>query len=151
MPEVALARRARSLWAYWRAERRTRRQGLIALVLSTLASFVAGLTLGAITGTLEEFPGLFILIPASVGMRGVISGTTGARLGTSIAAGVFEDDGEDPDDEFAFGLQRVLDGIEALDRTRTTSPAAASLARSGTGTSGVSGASSASARMYLAV
>ena len=90
MPEVALARRARSLWAYWRAERRTRRQGLIALVLSTLASFVAGLTLGAITGTLEEFPGLFILIPASVGMRGVISGTTGARLGTSIAAGVFE-------------------------------------------------------------
>lgn len=90
MPEVGLARRARSLWAYWRAERRTRRQGLIALVLSTLASFVAGLTLGAITGTLEEFPGLFILIPASVGMRGVISGTTGARLGTSIAAGVFE-------------------------------------------------------------
>ena len=76
MPEVALARRARSLWAYWRAERRTRRQGLIALVLSTLASFVAGLTLGAITGTLKEFPGLFILIPASVGMRGVISGTT---------------------------------------------------------------------------
>jgi mgtE-like transporter len=90
VPEVALARRARSLWAYWSAERRTRRQSLIALVLSTLASFVAGLTLGAITGTLEEFPGLFILIPASVGMRGVISGTTGARLGTSIAAGVFE-------------------------------------------------------------
>jgi mgtE-like transporter len=90
VPEVGLARRARSLWAYWRSERRTRRQGLIALVLSTLASFVAGLTLGAITGTLEEFPGLFILIPASVGMRGVISGTTGARLGTSIAAGVFE-------------------------------------------------------------
>ena len=90
MPEVALARRARTLRAYWRAERRTRRQGLIALVLSTLASFVAGLTLGAITGTLQELPGLFILIPASVGMRGVISGTTGARLGTSIAAGVFE-------------------------------------------------------------
>jgi mgtE-like transporter len=90
VPEVALARRARSLWAYWRAERRTRRQGLVALVLSTLASFVAGLTLGAITGTLEELPGLFILIPASVGMRGVISGATGARLGTSIAAGMFD-------------------------------------------------------------
>ncbi|HEX6230289.1 MAG TPA: magnesium transporter [Actinomycetota bacterium] len=90
MPEVALRRRARNLWRYWRAERRTLRQGLVALVLSTLASFVAGLTLGAMTGTLEELPGLFILIPASVGMRGVISGTTGARLGTSIAAGLFD-------------------------------------------------------------
>jgi mgtE-like transporter len=88
--EIALRRRARNVWAYWRAERRTLRQGLVALVLSTLASFVAGLTLGAMTGTLEDLPGLFILIPASVGMRGVISGTTGARLGTSIAAGVFE-------------------------------------------------------------
>jgi mgtE-like transporter len=88
--EIALRRRARNVWVYWRAERRTLRQGLVALVLSTLASFVAGLTLGAMTGTLEDLPGLFILIPASVGMRGVISGTTGARLGTSIAAGVFE-------------------------------------------------------------
>jgi mgtE-like transporter len=88
--EIALRRRAGSLWRYWRAERRTLRQGLVALVLSTLASFLAGLTLGAMTGTLEELPGLFILIPASVGMRGVISGTTGARLGTSIAAGLFD-------------------------------------------------------------
>ncbi len=85
-----IPRRARTLWAYWRAERRTLRQGLVALVLSTLASFLAGLTLGAMTGTLEQLPGLFILIPASVGMRGVISGATGARLGTSIAAGLFE-------------------------------------------------------------
>jgi mgtE-like transporter len=90
MAEVALRRRALNLWALWRAERRTRRQGLVALVVSTLAAFVAGLTLGAITGTLQELPGLFILIPATVGMRGVISGTTGARLGTSIAAGLFE-------------------------------------------------------------
>lgn len=87
---AVIPRRARNVWAYWRAERRTLRQGMVALVLSTLASFVAGLTLGAITGTLEELPGLFILIPASVGMRGVISGATGARLGTSIAAGLFD-------------------------------------------------------------
>ena len=90
MAEVALRRRARSLLSFWRAERRTRRQGLVALVLSTLAAFVAGLTLSAITGTLEELPGLLILIPAAVGMRGVISGATGARLGTSIATGLFE-------------------------------------------------------------
>jgi mgtE-like transporter len=88
--DVGLRRRARSLLSLWRAERRTRRQGLVALVLSTLAAFAAGLTLSAITGTLEELPGLLILIPAAVGMRGVISGATGARLGTSIATGLFE-------------------------------------------------------------
>ena len=90
MVDVALRRRALSLLSFWRAERRTRRQGLVALVLSTLAAFAAGLTLSAITGTLEELPGLLILIPAVVGMRGVISGATGARLGTSIATGLFE-------------------------------------------------------------
>jgi mgtE-like transporter len=87
---VALQRRAARLWAYWRADRRTLRQALVALALSTLAAFVAGLTLGGMVGTLEDLPGLLILIPAAVGMRGVISGTTAARLGTTIAAGLFE-------------------------------------------------------------
>ena len=39
---------------------------------------------------LELLPGLLVLIPASVGMRGMIFGAMGARLGTGIAAGVFE-------------------------------------------------------------
>ena len=89
-PRRALARRARRLAGYWRGERRTLRQGLVALTLSTLAGFAAGLPLAALTGTLERFDGLIILIPAAVGMRGVISGATAARLGTSIAAGLFE-------------------------------------------------------------
>ncbi len=65
-------------------------QGVAALALSTAAGFVAGLILGSITGTLELLPGLLVLIPASVGMRGMIFGAMGARLGTGIAAGVFE-------------------------------------------------------------
>ena len=85
-----LPRRARRLWAYWRAEQRTLRQGFVALVLSTLASFVAGLTLSHITGTLRALPGLLVLIPAAVGMRGTIFGAIGARLGTSTHAGLFE-------------------------------------------------------------
>ena len=63
---------------------------MAALALSTAAGFVAGLILGSITGTLELLPGLLVLIPASVGMRGMIFGAMGARLGTGIAAGVFE-------------------------------------------------------------
>ena len=85
-----LARRARRLYGYWRSERRTLRQGTAALALSTCAGFVAGLVLGSITGTLEKLPGLLVLIPASVGMRGTIFGAMGARFGTGIAAGIFE-------------------------------------------------------------
>ena len=87
---MAFPRRARRLWSSLRAERRTLRQGLAALTLSTLASFVAGLTLGHITNTLTELPGLLVLIPAAVGMRGTIFGAIGARLGTSTHAGLFE-------------------------------------------------------------
>jgi mgtE-like transporter len=87
---MALPRRAQRLWAYWRAEQRTLRQGLVALALSTLAGFVAGLTLAHITGTLQDLPGLIVLIPAAVGMKGTIFGAIGARLGTANVAGLLE-------------------------------------------------------------
>jgi mgtE-like transporter len=82
--------RGTRLWAFWRSERRTLRQGLVALVLSTIAGFVAGLTLAHITDTLEQLPGLLVLIPAAVGMKGTIFGAIGARLGTANAVGLFE-------------------------------------------------------------
>jgi mgtE-like transporter len=78
------------VWAYWRSERRTLRQGFAALLVSTGAGLIAGIILGSISDTLLEFEGLYILIPAAVGVRGAISGTMGARLGTSVAAGTFE-------------------------------------------------------------
>ena len=87
---MAITRRATRLFRSLRAERRTLRQGLVALVLSTIAGFVAGLTLSGIGDTLRQLPGLLILIPAAVGMRGTIFGAIGARLGTTNAAGTFE-------------------------------------------------------------
>jgi mgtE-like transporter len=89
-PRRALARRAKRLLGYWRTERRTLRQGLVALALSTVAGFLAGLTLSSITGTLDALPGLLVLIPASVGMRGTVFGAMGARLATATHAGTFE-------------------------------------------------------------
>lgn len=62
----------------------------MALVLSTGAGFVAGLILSHITGALERLPGLLVLIPAAVGMRGTIFGALEARLGTSIHTGLFQ-------------------------------------------------------------
>jgi mgtE-like transporter len=65
------------------------RQSLVALGISLVASLVAGLTLGAIRGTLEALPGLLILIPAAIGLRGTVFGSLGARLGTAIHSGTF--------------------------------------------------------------
>ncbi len=87
---MAISRRATRMFRSLRAERRTLRQGLVALVLSTVAGFIAGLTLSGIGDTLKSLPGLIILIPAAVGMRGTIFGAIGARLGTTNAAGTFE-------------------------------------------------------------
>ncbi len=87
---MAFRPRARRLWAYWRAEQRTLRQGFVALLASTGAGLLAGLALGSITRTLEALPGLVILIPAAVGMKGTIFGAIAARLGTGIHAGLFE-------------------------------------------------------------
>src|SRR5919198_1589420 len=87
---LAARRRARRLWGYLRSERRTLRQGFVALLVSTGAALVAGVTLSSISHTLELLPGLIILIPAANGMRGTIFGAIGARFGTSTHAGLFE-------------------------------------------------------------
>lgn len=65
------------------------RQSLVALSLNSATSLVAGAVLGAITGTLREYPGLLVLVPAAIGLRGNIFGALGNRLSTAIHAGTF--------------------------------------------------------------
>lgn len=76
--------------AYWRAERRTIGQGFVALLISAFGSLIAGIALGAITDTLRALPGLMVMLPAAIGMRGNIFGALGSRLGTAIHSGLFE-------------------------------------------------------------
>jgi mgtE-like transporter len=84
-----MRRGIRRILAYWRAERRTIAQGFVALLLAGFGSLVAGLALGSITGTLEALPGLMVMVPAAIGMRGNIFGALGSRLGTSIHTGLY--------------------------------------------------------------
>ena len=65
------------------------RQSLVALGLNSSSSLVAGAFLGSITGTFERFPGLLVLVPAAIGLRGNIFGTFGSRISTTIHAGTF--------------------------------------------------------------
>lgn len=80
----------RRILAYWRAERRTLGQGFVALVVASIGSLAGGVVLGSITGTLERLPGLLVLVPAAVAMRGNIFGAMASRLGTTIHSGLFE-------------------------------------------------------------
>ena len=65
------------------------RAGFYALLLSSGGDLLAGLTLGSITGTLETLPGLLVLVPAAIGMRGNVFGALGSRLGTAVHTGTF--------------------------------------------------------------
>lgn len=64
--------------------------GLVALMISSLGDLLAGATLGSMTGTLQLLPGLMILIPPAIGMRGNVFGALGSRLGTAMHIGTFE-------------------------------------------------------------
>jgi mgtE-like transporter len=65
------------------------RQGLVSLGLNSSTSLAAGAFLGAITGTLARHPGLLVLVPAAIGMRGNIFGSFGNRISTTIHTGTF--------------------------------------------------------------
>jgi mgtE-like transporter len=82
-------RRARRLWEYWRSEKRTLRQGFVALLISSGGDLLAGLALASMSNRLALLPGLIVLIPAAIGMRGNIFGALGSRLGTGIHSGLF--------------------------------------------------------------
>lgn len=88
MPSIVLAaqRRLRALLGPGRGPAR---QSMVALGLGLVASLIAGLTLGSINTTLSELPGLLVLVPGAIGLRGMIFGALGSRLGTSIHAGTF--------------------------------------------------------------
>lgn len=65
------------------------RQGLVALGLNSATSLAAGAVLGSLTDTLARHPGLLVLVPAAIGMRGNIFGSFGNRISTAIHSGAF--------------------------------------------------------------
>ena len=84
-----LARFVRRFRALVRADPAGVRAGFVAHLLATATGLVAGLVLGSITHTLELLPGLLVLVPAAVGLRGNVFGALGSRLGTLVATGSF--------------------------------------------------------------
>src|SRR4051812_23753183 len=65
------------------------RQSLAATLVSSGGDLLAGLTLASLSDTLALLPGLVVLVPAAIGMRGNIFGALGSRFGTAIHTGTF--------------------------------------------------------------
>lgn len=84
-----LALVVRDVLRHWVLERRALRQGFLALGICTSVTLLAGLVLGGMESLLEEVPGLLVLVPSAIGMRGAIFGALGARLGTGMLTGQF--------------------------------------------------------------
>lgn len=58
-----------------------------ALFICALGDLIAGILLSNMTGTLQMLPGLLVLIPGAIGMRGNIFGALGSRLGSNLHIG----------------------------------------------------------------
>ncbi|MCS7139288.1 MAG: magnesium transporter [Candidatus Nezhaarchaeota archaeon] len=68
----------------------TIRQGFMAQVVSLTLGTLAGIGLAFMRGSLEELPGMLIMVPAFLEMRGNIGGTLASRLGTALHMGIME-------------------------------------------------------------
>lgn len=64
-------------------------QTLVALLISIVATLVAGLILASAEHRLEALPGLLLMVPAAIAQRGNVFGAMGSRLGTAIHTGTF--------------------------------------------------------------
>ncbi len=60
------------------------------LIICSIGGVAAGVILGGMEYELLEIPGLLILLPASLGMRGNISGALGSRLSSALHLGLIE-------------------------------------------------------------
>ena len=68
------------------------RQSLPLLIFCGLGAIVAGSTLGVMTSLLESIPGLIVVIPAIIALRGNISTAFGSRLGSAYHLGIIDAD-----------------------------------------------------------
>lgn len=64
------------------------REALPFEIVATIGGVIAGIIFSGMTNELQLIPGLIVITPAVLGMRGNISCTLGSRLGTAIHMGL---------------------------------------------------------------
>jgi len=76
---------------YFRSGIQTIRESLLALLVSTLTAVSAGVFLSHSQELLLLVPGLIILVPGALDVRGAIFGSLGSRLGSALHLGYIEE------------------------------------------------------------
>ena len=66
------------------------KQSLPLLIFCGVGGIVAGSTLGVMTDILQNTPGLIVVIPAIIALRGNISTALGSRLGSAYHLGIID-------------------------------------------------------------
>lgn len=66
--------------------------GLVALLITTFLASAAGIYLGSVSEIFLLIPGLMILVPVSIDMRGGIAGILSSRLASAMHLGTFTKD-----------------------------------------------------------
>jgi len=66
------------------------KQSLPLLIICGLGGIVAGSTLSVMTELLRTIPGLIVVVPAIIALRGNISMTFGSRLGSAYHLGIID-------------------------------------------------------------
>lgn len=64
------------------------KEGIPAEILSLTGGIFAGLGLASMRNLLQQVPGLIVMIPAFLGMRGDIASSLASRLGTALHSGI---------------------------------------------------------------
>lgn len=77
-----------SISEFFENHRNNIREGLIALLICAVGDLIAGIILGKMTFFLETFPGLLVIIPGAIGMRGNIFSSFASRLSTNLHIGI---------------------------------------------------------------
>ncbi len=79
---------SRKFGSFFRDSRRILGESFVALFICAIGDLIAGIFLGKMSPMLESYPGLLVLIPGAIGMRGNIFGALGSRLGSGLHIGV---------------------------------------------------------------
>jgi len=74
--------------SFFKETRSILRESLFALLICAIGGLCAGIFLVKMEYYLTAFPGLLVIIPGAIGMRGNIFGALGSRLGSNLHIGL---------------------------------------------------------------
>jgi len=86
----ALSEKGRTFLSNIKSNLKDIKESSFALILSIITGILAGVFLGKTEETLLLIPGLIVLVPAAMGMRGSIGGALGSRLSTALHLGTID-------------------------------------------------------------